>query len=70
MSTPGVEQLSSRLSQLDESFNFLFGKQKSDKVLQQTKQNKQTTIFSAKNSDSEPNFTKFEQKVRFGQFFL
>ena len=34
-------------------------KPKSDKILQQTKQNKQTTIFSAKNklSISEPNFT-------------
>ena len=42
-------------------------KPKSDKVLQQTnKQNKQTTIFSAKNkyvSISGPNFTKSEEKV-------
>ena len=35
-------------------------------------QNKQTTIFSAKNkySISEPNFTKSEGKVRFGQIFF
>ena len=44
---------------------------KSDKVA--TKQTKQTNDrFSAKNKQiiPEPNFTKSERKVRFGQFFL
>ena len=50
-------------------------KPKSDKVATNKQTNKQqqqqTTIFFAKNkSIFETNFTKFEGKVRFGQFFF
>ena len=69
-----IVSLKKHLSQLDECFNFKKSKPKSDNVAtnKTNKINKKTNdhFFCQKKSISEPNFTKSEGKIRFGQFFL